>query len=93
MSIEIDWDDRKAELNLAKHGVNFAEAASVFFDPLALTYPDGKHSLGESRFLTFGLSENQRLLVISHVETKKGFRIISARRVTREERKIYEEDR
>lgn len=43
MSFEIDWDDRKAELNLAKHGVSFAEAASVFFDPLALTYLDGKH--------------------------------------------------
>jgi len=93
MTIEIDWDDRKAKLNLAKHGVDFTEAASVFFDPLALTYPDGKHSLGESRFLTFGFSENRRLLVISHVETKKGFRIISARRLTREERKIYEEDR
>lgn len=91
MTFEFTWDDQKAEANVLKHGVPFIEAASVFYDPLAVTYRDGEHSLGEPRFLTFGISQQNRILVISHVETRKGFRIISARKVTREERKIYEE--
>lgn len=90
---QFDWDDRKAATNLAKHKVAFAEGASVFMDPLAITYPDGEHSMGEARFLTFGLSEQDRVLVVSHTESAVGIRIISARRVTREERKIYEENR
>ena len=88
---EFDWDNRKAASNLTKHKVSFAEGASVFMDPLAVTYPDGKHSSGEMRFLTFGMSDRHRVLVISHIESTRGIRIISARRVTREERKIYEE--
>jgi uncharacterized DUF497 family protein len=51
---EFDWDNRKAALNLAKHKVSFVEGASVFMDALAVTYPDGEHSAGEARFLTFG---------------------------------------
>ena len=88
---EFDWDDAKAEANLAKHGVAFSEASAVFMDPLAVTYPDGEHSAGEARFLTFGLSDQHRILVVSHVESDYGIRIISARPVTREERKVYEE--
>ncbi len=88
---EFDWDNRKAVANLAKHGVSFAEGASVFMDSLAVTYPDGEHSSGEARFLTFGTSDRHRILVASHVESARGIRTISARRVTREERKIYEE--
>lgn len=62
-------------------------------DPLAVTYPDEEHSMGEARFLTFGLSDQHRILVVSHIESIRGIRIISARRVTREERRIYEENR
>jgi uncharacterized protein len=90
---EFDWDEHKASANLAKHKVSFAEAASVFYDAFAITYPDGEHSLGEPRYLTFGLSDKHRILVVSHVEIQGGMRIISARRVTHEERKIYEENR
>ncbi len=90
---EFDWDERKAVSNFAKHKVTFAEGASVFTDPLAITYLDGEHSMGETRYLTFGQSDQHRILVVSHVESAKGIRIISARRVTREERKIYEENR
>ena len=89
---KFDWDEQKAASNLVKHKVSFTEAASVFHDAHAVTYPDGERSLGEPRFLTFGLSDKQRVLVVSHVETGSGIRIISARRVTREERKIYEEN-
>ena len=88
---KFDWNEQKAASNLAKHKVSFTEAASVFYDVQAVTYPDGEHSLGEPRFLTFGLSDKQRVLVVSHVETGGGIRIISARRLTREERKVYEE--
>ncbi|MHB8679816.1 MAG: BrnT family toxin, partial [Rudaea sp.] len=51
----------------------------------------GRHSDGEARFLTFGLSDKDRILVVSHTESEYGIRIISARRVTRAERKVYEE--
>lgn len=90
---EFDWDNRKAVSNLAKHKVSFAEGASVFMDSFAVTYPDGEHSSGEARFLTFGMSDRHRMLVVSHVESTRGIRIISVRRVTREERKIYEKSR
>lgn len=90
---EFDWDNRKAASNLTKHRVSFVEGASVFLDGLAVTYSDGEHSSGEARFLTFGLSDRNRILVVSHDETTRGIRIISARRVTREERKIHEESR
>ena len=89
---EFNWDDEKAAANLAKHKVTLVEAASVFSDSLAVTYHDGEHSLGEARFLTLGMSERRRILVVSHSETTSGIRIISARRVTRDERKIYEEN-
>jgi hypothetical protein len=55
--LKFEWDDAKAQSNLAKHGVSFEEAASVFGDPLALTFPDPDHSIGEKRWLTFGVSD------------------------------------
>ena len=89
--MEFEWDLEKAELNLRKHRVSFEEAASVFGDPLAITFNDPDHSTGEKRSLTFGLSKEGRLLVVSHTGRKAKMRLISARRVTRHERKIYEE--
>ncbi|HKU18345.1 MAG TPA: BrnT family toxin, partial [Candidatus Saccharimonadales bacterium] len=80
-----------AAANLRKHRVSFEEAASVFGDALALTFADPNHSVGEERRLTFGLSRNGRLLVISHIERGGRVRIIGAREATKHERKIYEE--
>jgi uncharacterized protein len=74
-----------------KHGVSFHEASIVFNDPLALTYPDTAHSSDEIRFTTFGLSASDRLLIVAHVEIETGIRIISARKLDRAERKIYEQ--
>jgi len=88
--LKFEWDDAKAQVNLAKHGVSFEEAASVFGDPLALTFPDPDHSLGEKRWLTFGVSQSGRLLVVAHTERGRAIRIISARKATRHERGIYE---
>ncbi|MFA5072857.1 MAG: BrnT family toxin [Nitrospirota bacterium] len=88
--MEFEWDSKKAELNRKKHDVSFHDAATVFADPLAITFSDPDHSLGEHRFLTFGHSKMNLLLVVVHTEPHGKIRIISARRATRNERKIYE---
>ena len=90
--MKFDWDDKKARANVAKHGVTFHEATSVFGDRLALTFRDPDHSAGEDRFLTFGQSITGRLLVVVHTARGVSIRIISARPATRRERKIYEEE-
>ena len=89
--MEFEWDPAKATRNVAKHGVSFPEAATVFGDPLAMTYFDPDHSKDEDRFITFGHSNSGQLLVVSHTDREDGIRIISARRATRRERKAYEE--
>lgn len=85
------WDDEKAETNLQKHGVSFDEAATVFLDPYALSGPDPDHSVGEARYITFGYSQLGRLIGVCHTHRPGTIRIINARRVTRAERKLYEE--
>ena len=89
--MEFEWDHGKAELNLKKHGITFSEAATVFGDPLAITFDDPDHSVDEDRFITFGLSRFNHQLVVSHTEREGKMRITSARPMTRQERKIYEE--
>ena len=88
--MEFEWNPDKADRNWQKHGVSFHEAATVFDDPLAITYADPEHSDEEERFLTFGLSGNGRFLVVSHTDREDRTRIISARQGTRKERKSYE---
>jgi uncharacterized DUF497 family protein len=87
-----EWDIEKGGDNLRKHGVSFEEASSVFGDPLAVTFRDPDHSIREVRFLTFGISRAGILLVVSHTIRGKHIRLISARRMTRRERRIYEEE-
>jgi hypothetical protein len=89
--MEFEWDERKAETNTKKHGVSFHEAATVLGDTMAITFRDPGHSQTEHRFLTFGLSRSDRLLVVAHTARGLRVRIISARVMTRHERKIYEE--
>jgi len=89
--MEFEWDPDKSEANLKKHGISFHEASTVFGDPLAITFNDPDHSIGEHRFLTFGYSRMNQLLVIVHTERHGKTRIISARRATRQEREIYED--
>ena len=86
-----EWDPQKAAKNLKKHGVAFQEAATVFGDPLAVTFADPDHSEDEERYLTFGLSLQRRLIVVSYTQRGEQTRIISARLMDREERVIYEE--
>ncbi len=89
--MEFEWDPEKAASNRRKHEVTFQQAATVFDDPLATTFPDPDHSVREHRSVTIGMSEDGRLLVVAHTEGKDAVRIISARPVTRRERRFYEE--
>ena len=89
--MDFEWDSDKATENLEKYGVSFEEAATVFRDTLSATGRDPDHSAGEERFITFGFSSSDRLLIVSHTEREGRIRIISARPATRSERKIYEE--
>lgn len=88
--MEFEWDPRKAAANDRKHNVTFQEAVTVFGDPLAITFDDPDHSMSEKRYLTFGLSQQKRLLVVSHTERGERTRIINARLLNRKERRIYE---
>lgn len=90
--MRFEWDPRKAASNLRKHSVSFEEATTALRDDLALTGRDPDHSTGEPRYVTFGVSSQGRLLVISHTDRGGAIRIVSARTATKSERKIYEED-
>ena len=89
--MEFEWDPKKADTNKRKHGVTFQEGTTVFGDPLAITYIDPDHSGDEERHITFGLSIQKRLLVVSHADRGSRTRTISPRLMTRKERKIYEQ--
>jgi uncharacterized DUF497 family protein len=82
---------KKDAENVRKHDVTFQEAATIFGDPLAITFEDPNHSATENRLISFGLSLRKRLLVVAHTQRGKKIRIISARLMSRKERKIYEE--
>ncbi|MXS84050.1 BrnT family toxin [Nitrosomonas oligotropha] len=89
--MKFDWDSKKAEANRRKHSVSFDEAATIFLDPHAVSGPDPDHSIAEERYITFGCSKLGRLLAVCHTYRPGMIRIISARRLTRGERKLYEE--
>jgi uncharacterized protein len=87
----VEWDEKKDAANRRKHDVSFEEAATVFDDPLATTIDDPDHSKKERRYLTTDLSAGGRVLIVSHTYKRSLIRIISARKTTRFERRIYEE--
>ena len=89
--MKLEWDSKKAKTNLQKHKVSFEEAATALSDPLAATGIDPDHSIDEFRYITFGVSNNGRLLVVAHTERGETIRIINARIAIKGERKIYEE--
>lgn len=89
--MNFEWDTKKSDANIKKHGISFHEASTIFGDPLSVTFNDPDHSTGEHRYLTFGYSRTGQLSVVIHTERHRKTRIISARRATRQERKIYED--
>jgi uncharacterized DUF497 family protein len=89
--MKFEWDPVKADTNVGKHGVAFDEASTVFGDVLSVSGRDLEHSAGENRYVTFGLSSDGHVLVVSHTDRGGVIRIISARTATRKEKRIYEE--
>ncbi len=96
MRIDFDWDAAKAASNVAKHGVTFEEAMTVFLDPLARSVPDRDHGSDEERWITLGEASTGSLMVVVHtwadVEPDRSIvQIISARRPTSNEARQYRE--
>ena len=92
MGYLFDWDPKKAASNLRKHGITFEEATTVFGDGLVLLMLDPDHSLDEERYILLGMSSRRNLLVVSFAERPPRTRLISTRRATRPERRLYEEE-
>ena len=91
MKLSFEWHEEKAKENFKKHKINFEEAKKVFNDPLLMTYPDPEHSENEQRYLSIGSSSRGRVLVAIHTEREANIRIISCRKATTNERRVYEE--
>jgi len=90
MPLKFEWNPKKARKNIEKHGISFNEAATVFSDPLSMTYDDPDHSDDEERFIITGFSDSGKLLMVSHTEQNDKIRIVSARKLKPKERKQYE---
>jgi uncharacterized DUF497 family protein len=94
MPLTFEWDARKAATNLARHGVSFDEAITIFADPLGRLEGDDRHSVSEIRLVLLGTSSADRLLAVMFTERgAERIRVISARTATRSERRQYEESR
>jgi len=86
--VELEWDRRKAELNLRKHGIDFADAATALHDEFAVTVRDDYPF--EERFVTIGMDALGRILVVVYAWRGERTRLISARKATLRERRRYE---
>jgi uncharacterized DUF497 family protein len=91
MKPHFEWDPEKAAKNTQKHLVDFDEASTIFDDPQFITFLDEDHSIDEERYITLGLSNQNRLLMVAHTERNENIRIISARKATRYETRFYED--
>ena len=91
MARVFDWDDNKSRENERKHKVSFEEAITVFDDPFVVTIDDATHSIDEQRLIDIETSSEGRILVVVYTELEEQTRIISCRKVTPFERRIYEE--
>ena len=91
MTLEFEWDERKATANYSKHGVSFDEAKTVFSDPHSITIADADHSTDEERYVDIGLSSQGQILIVVYTERASRIRIISCRRASLRERETYEQ--
>jgi len=96
MNYNFEWDVNKARTNLSKHKISFEGATSVFRDEKAISISDEEHSDDEERWLTIGMDEVTRTLVVIHTyitvdENNCNIRLISARKATKKEQQIYRE--
>jgi len=89
MKSNFEWDEKKAKINIQKHGIGFEEATSVFQDESSLTMSDPIHSTEEERFIDIGFSSKGRILVVAYTERGNNIRIISCRKaITRREKSL-----
>jgi len=91
MAARFEWDAQKAKTNQQKHQIDFEEASTIFADPQFITFLDDEHSQDEERYISIGLSNMKRVLMVAHSERKNKTRIISARKATEYEEKFYQE--
>ena len=91
MELTFEWDENKAAENLRKHKVGFDEAKTVFGDPFSITIPNSAHSIYEQRYIDVGRSSKGRVLVVVYIEREDNIRLISCRKATPLERRVYEE--
>lgn len=89
MSLIFEWDEEKDTGNQEKHEVSFEEAKTIFNDPLSMTVTDTEHSISEHRFIDVGCSVKGRILVVVYTERGSHIRIISCRKATGSERRVY----
>ncbi|AFY71299.1 protein of unknown function DUF497 [Thalassoporum mexicanum PCC 7367] len=89
--MKFTWDENKALSNISKHDISFEEAKTVFEDLLYIDFYDPEHSIDEDRYIIVGQSKQGRLLIVAYAEREDSIRLISARRATRSEIKIYEQ--
>ena len=89
--MKFEWDEKKQKINIQKHGIDFEEAKTVFYDEEALLMPDPDHSATEERFVILGISKKTNLLTVCHCyrENEEIIRIINARKATAKEKKQY----
>ena len=89
--LRFEWDIAKNELNKRKHKISFEEAKTVFYDDYAILFDDPDHSIDEERFLILGISQTEKLCIVSHCyrDNENVIRIISARKATKNETKVY----
>ncbi|MCY7345693.1 MAG: BrnT family toxin [Pyrinomonadaceae bacterium] len=85
------FGQKKNRQNIRKHKIDFNEAKTIFYDPMQISTNDPDHSFEERRFITIGVSKQNRLLIMAHTFGDDKIRIITARKPTRRERKNYEE--
>jgi uncharacterized DUF497 family protein len=89
MNMDVYWDSAKAEANHRKHGVRFPDAELVLYDPMALTMED-PYAEDENRFVSLGRDATGRVTVVVYTYRDNHIRLISARRATRQEQRVYE---
>jgi uncharacterized DUF497 family protein len=89
--LRFEWDENKNKINQAKHGIDFKEAKTVFYDESAILFDDPEHSEDESRFILLGISNEANICIVCHCyrESDSVIRIISARKATKKEEERY----
>ncbi|HMQ50809.1 MAG TPA: BrnT family toxin [Anaerolineae bacterium] len=90
MALTFEWDEEKADINLKKHQVSFEEAKTVFNDPVSITIADPGYSLDEERYIDIGMSSKGQVLVVVYTERRESIRLISCRKATKQEQRVYE---